>query len=369
MFINVRELTAKLPAQFRNPCEVAGFGHTTVDDDPRLRNVSQEEFIREFLSDDGRTQLFGHNDPSDEEIAAKAAKCREQTGIPNRAIFSSGVELDKDSGLLKEINAGTTTELAVIAAHKCLESAGVLDTELDAIICGTNTGPGYPSIADRVKEALGDSRDSHAECHDLTEACTAGAIAVKQRASLLAPFDKWKLANLFGDGAFAMLLVRGYGEESFIFFDTHSIPWGRYLKYIYKDPDGSGFHHEGNNVHKFVGNIIRKAIIRAIEQANIDIADIDHLVPHQPSNQTLELLQDRLGRTLKFWSGDGPRPDDHCLFHNCVADTGNLSSASTGWLMSHAIQNRIIRFGDLVLVATFGSGMSGGFYAFHNTIR
>ncbi len=387
VFVNVKELTDRLPAQFRNPCEIAGFGHTEVGDDPRLQNISQEDFLRMFLTDACRTELFGHGPPwSDEEIATKAADCHGRTNIKNRVIFSSGVEQSEAPGAIKEINAGTTSELAVIAARKCLESAGVKDTELDAIICGTNTGPGYPSIADRVKEGLGNSRDSHAECHDLTEACTAGAIAVKQgwhlinsgayqkvlivlaeRASLLAPFGRWTHANLFGDAASAILLVKGL-EESFLFFDTHSMPWGDYLDYIDKAEDGSGFHHDGNNVHKFVGRIISPAIIRALEQAGINPVDIDHFVPHQPSGKTLELLLKKLAGAFQFWDGNGDRPDDQCLFHNQVTDTGNLSSVSTIWLISKAIQDGVIRYGDRILVSAFGSGMSLGTYAFWNTV-
>ena len=324
-----------------------------------------------------------------EEIATKIAKCHDPIGIHNRVIFSSGVSQTENPGIIKEINAGTTTKLALIAARKCLDQAGVKCTELDAIVCGTNTGPGYPSIADRVKRGLGSARYSHAECYDMTEACTAGAITVKtgwhlinsgaykkvlvicaERASLLAPFDRWDHSNLFGDGAFAMLLVKG-PEESFVFFDTHSMPWGNYLGYIDKAEDGSGFHHDGNHVHKFVGGIISAAIIKALKQAGINPADIDHFVPHQPSGKTLNLLRSdksKLTGSFNFWDGNGQRGDDQCIFHNQVADTGNLSSVSTGWLMSKLVQEGVIEFNDLILVSAFGSGMSTCNYAFYNTV-
>jgi 3-oxoacyl-[acyl-carrier-protein] synthase III len=387
VFLNVQKHVKKLPGLLGNPCEVAGFGHTEVGDDPRLQNISQEEFLERFLTDADRAELFGHDAPwTDEEIAVKVAKCHSQTSIRNRVIFSSGVSQSEAPGVIKEINAGTTTELAVIAAKKCLTSAKTKATELDAIICGTNTGPGYPSIADRVKLGLGDSKASHAECHDLTEACTAGAIAVKQgwlminsglynkvlvvlseRASLLAPYRRWTHSNLFGDAASAVLLVKGL-EEAFYFFDTHSMPWGDYLGYIGKAEDGSGFYHDGNNVHKFVGRIIAPAIIKTFEQAGIDPADIDHFVPHQPSGKTLDLLYKKLCGLFNFWDGKGQRPDDQCLFHNQVANTGNLSSVSTIWLISKAIQDGTIRYNDNILVSAFGSGMSCCTYAFRNVI-
>ena len=171
----------------------------------------------------------------------------------------------------------------------------------------------------------------------------------------------------FGDAASAVLLVKGL-EEAFYFFDTHSMPWGDYLGYIGKAEDGSGFYHDGNNVHKFVGRIIAPAIIKTFEQAGIDPADIDHFVPHQPSGKTLDLLYKKLCGLFNFWDGKGQRPDDQCLFHNQVANTGNLSSVSTIWLISKAIQDGTIRYNDKILVSAFGSGMSCCTYAFRNVI-
>ncbi|MFH1667446.1 MAG: hypothetical protein ABH884_00275, partial [Candidatus Komeilibacteria bacterium] len=267
MFVNARQIS-------NAHCQIVGYGHTALEDSPKFQLINQKEFIENILSNDGRANLFDHGPPwSTQEIDGKVAKWAAQTSIVNRPFF-----------------AGTTAELGAIAAKKCLDHAGVKPEEIDAIIGGTNTGPGYPSLADYVKKAIGGS--SNAMCQDLCEACTVGSTAVftgwsmissgacqnvlivcAEKATTLAPHDAWYSSNLFGDGAFAFLL-QASDQESFIFFDINSWPYDDNLQLVLKTE--TGFTQNGPQVHKFVHKIVVPSLINAVQQAEIDPSNINH---------------------------------------------------------------------------------------------
>lgn len=331
-------------------CKIDGFGHTAIADDPlRFKEVDQVTFIKYIMSAEGRYELFGGSDPSEEDILAMARKWEAQTSIQRRVFFS-----------------GTTQELATIAAQKCLAQAKVEPRELDAIIGGTNTGPYYPSLADFTKLALG--QESSAMAYDVTEACTTGTIAVfhawdlihsgvckkvlvvlAERATILTAYDNWQGSNLFGDGAFAYLLSANEAEEAFIFFDFHSMPFDGLIDKITKTENG--FRQEGKAVHRFVGSSVVEALVAAVAKAGIDPKDIDHLVPHQPSGKTLDLLEEKLRR---HWPGFRGK------IHRQVEFTGNTSSASTGSIISAAVHSGLMKKGQVAVVTSFGAGLSIG---------
>ena len=58
-------------------------------------------------------------------------------------------------------------------------------------------------------------------------------------------------------------------------------------------------------------------------------------------------------------------PEFEGVFHNKVKFTGNPSAASTGSLISAGIHSQEIKKGQLIVIVTFGSGLSIGIYAFY----
>ena len=345
MFVNVDKVKSGIN------CEIIGWGHTDKNDEG-FRVITQEQFIREEMSPAGRYAICGCK-PTDQEIRGIAKKWESQTFITERIFFS-----------------GTTAELGVIAAEKCLAHADIRPEEIDCIIGATNTGPGYPSLADHVKLALG--QESSAMAFDMHEACTIGSIALfdawakirsgacrkvlvvcAEKATELTGPDNWRGSNLFGDAAFAVLLSAS-DKESFVLFDFHSLPFNGQIDMVVKRKDG--FYQEGNKVHKFVGSTVVDALVKAVEKAGIDYTSIDHFVPHQPSGKTLNLLVRNL---LKNW------PGFKGVIHRNVEFTGNTSAASTGSLISSGIHSGKIKKGELVVVVNFGSGLSIGIDAFY----
>lgn len=348
MFYKVKDLVSRC-------CEIKAFGHAQVGDDPKLVSLSQADFIRQIMSPKGRQTLFGEDLPLDDpRIDAMAEKWIEAITIRERPFFIGG----------------TTSELGAIAARKCLDKAGVLPCEVDAVIGATNTGPEYPSLADELVELLGCTK---ARAYDVQEACTSGSVAIEaahsaiisgkhkavlvvcsERASVLAPYDDCYRSNLFGDSSFAVLLVAS-DKESFVFFDFYCEPFEGNVDRIRKTDQG--FTQDGPKVHAFVQKRVVPLLVQGVEAAGISSANIAHLVVHQPSGRTLDGLFRKLTRA---W------PDfDERNFHRVVETMGNTSSASTGWIISSEIEKGNIKPGQLVVVSTFGAGLSVGNFAFY----
>lgn len=343
-------------------CEIFGYGHTAISDDPnKFKLVSQKEFLESYIPNESKEKIFGHPPPfSEEEIDGEVEKAISKIGFKTRTFYK-----------------GTNHELATIAAHKCLKTTGLLPSQLDAIIVGTNTGPGYPTLADRVKNELTmlypkDTKPFKAMCCDITEACTVGSIAVmngwsyiksglctnvlvilSEKATELADPKMWIEANLFGDGAAAFLLTR-CEKESFLFFDVISFPENGNLTAIYKNEEGF-FKQDTKKVQRFVGGTVSSYLSASLKQANLDCETVSHVIAHQPSSKTLNFLEEYIEKKLPGLKGK---------LHWDIVDTGNTSSVSTPALISKLITKGEIKRGQTVLVTTFGAGVSIGNYAF-----
>jgi len=272
---------------------------------------------------------------------------------------------------------GPIQDMAGMTAKKCLIKADVAPTHIDAIVGGTNTGPGYPSLADHIKLQLGDQASS-AMTFDVTEACSVGGISIMlgwnlirsgfcqrvlvvcaEKATTLTIPDNWKESNLFGDASFAVLLSASE-EEAFLFFEADSLPFDDNIKQIYKKGD-AGFCQNGRKVHRFVGSTVVRRLIGSVEQAGILPQDIDHWIPHQPSGKTLDFLWHKVTGQVVGDFKENPNAAWHAfkgIYHRNVETTGNTSGASTGWVMSKAIDDKIIKPGHVIVVSTFGAGLS-----------
>lgn len=358
MFVNAREVPSLVN------CRIAAWGHSAVQDDDRFQIVDQVDFIRKRMSASAREQLLL---PAGADIDSVVEMWKARTGIGERVFFDGPIE-----------------DMAAIAAKKCLAKADIPPGQVDVIIGGTNTGPGYPSLADHVKLQLGDEA-SQAMAFDMTEACSVGAISVMvgwnlihsgfarrvlvvcaEKATTLTDADNWRGgASLFGDAAFAVCLTAS-DEEAFLFFAADSMPFGDNIKRIYRRSD-TGFFQDGPKVHKFVGSTVARRIAEDVAMADISPSEIDHWVPHQPSGKTLDFLWHKVtGLPIAEFqeNSDAPWHSFRGIYHRNVETTGNTSGASTGWIISQATENGVIKTGDTVIVSTFGAGLSVANYGF-----
>jgi len=323
-------------------CQISGLGHTDPSSDPGYEVLSQADFIRQRMPGAVQREMFQRYQTDDpDEIAAKWVKA---TGIERRPYFNGPIQ-----------------DMATIAARRCLANAGVCAYDLDAILVATNTGTDYPTIADHVKLALGER--SRAMTFKLQAACPSGVILLQtawhmivaghfrhvlvisaDKATELAPPADYLGHNLFGDLANAILLSAGKTED-FLFFSADSLPFDGGIDAIVKDK--GSFKQDGRAVHSWVSRDVVNTVIADLLRADIAYDEIAHIIPHQPSQRTLDSFCSRLLRQMPGFQGQ---------IHNRVAETGNSSTASYGYLLSRGVHEGLIQSGEIILISAFGSG-------------
>jgi len=289
-------------------------------------------------------------DTTDEWIAAR-------TGIRKRHIAADGE---------------TTSDLGVAAARKALDAAGLSPEDIDLIVVATAT-PDYtfPSTATIIQQKLGITRgagfDLQAVCSGFVFAiATADNFLVRgqfERAlvigaetfSRILDWSDRSTCVLFGDGAGAVVLERqpraqaGDRGVKAIHLRTD----GRFKDLLYVDGGPSTtqtvghLRMVGNQVFKHAVGKISESVRAAVDQAGLQISDIDWFVPHQANQRILSAVAERLGL-------------DENKVVSTVAEHGNTSAASVPLALAVATEDGRVKPGDLVLIEAIGGGLAWG---------
>lgn len=282
-----------------------------------------------------------------------------RTGIKERRIVADGE---------------CTSDMAVIAAQRAMEMAGVTADQIDLIVMGTITGDyPWPATACVVQAKLGASK---AFAYDLSAACSGFLYALSNAndfirsghgrrvlvigAETLSRAIDWTDRNtcvLFGDGAGAVVLEAGDEEAGILSCHLHSD--GNYLELLYQP--GFGAKHpaskegldsklpylkmQGNEVFKVAVRSLTEVSLEALAAHGYESSDVALFVPHQANRRILEATAKRLN--LK----------DEQTFIN-VHKYGNTSGATIPVALDEANRQGFLKSGDLVLSAAFGGGFT-----------
>jgi 3-oxoacyl-[acyl-carrier-protein] synthase-3 len=103
----------------------------------------------------------------------------------------------------------------------------------------------------------------------------------------------------------------------------------------------------GREVRDLAARVLPDLVERVLKAAELDLSDVDLLVPHQANGVMLEDLADALGL----------RPDQ---MHLTVASLGNTGAASVPITLDDAVRSGRIREHDVVVLVAFGGGMTWG---------
>jgi len=103
----------------------------------------------------------------------------------------------------------------------------------------------------------------------------------------------------------------------------------------------------GREVFKLGVRIMPEAAQRALDMAGLTIDEIDLFIPHQANMRIIEAVGDRLGI-----------PPEKVYIN--VDRYGNTSAATTIVALDEAIRERWVKPGDVVLLVTFGAGLTWG---------
>ncbi len=262
-----------------------------------------------------------------------------------------------------------TSDLATAAALKAIENAGLSPQDINLIIVATTTPDlTFPSTATIVQEKLG-IRDGAA--FDIQAVCSGFIYAMHVADSMMKSglyehilvigaetFSRildWTdrtTCVLFGDGAGAMVLKRAEGGEQGV-LNNFIRSDGRHCDLLYVDGGPSRtqtvgkVRMVGKQVFRYAVKDIAGAMRTCVEQAGLDIQEVNWMVPHQANQRIL----DGVGRQLGLKSEQ---------VISTVALHANTSAASVPLAFDVAVKDGRIKRGDLTLLEAFGGGFTWG---------
>jgi 3-oxoacyl-[acyl-carrier-protein] synthase III len=267
-----------------------------------------------------------------------------------------------------------TLSLSLGAAQNALEKAGIRGSDLDLIVVGTVTPDSImPTTANRLQAALGAkgfSFDLQAACagfvyslsvadHFIKAGTTKTALVIG--AETLSTLVEWRdrsTAVLFGDGAGAVILQRTEDQEHRI-LGTHlhsdgqcgellSIPHG-YSRVPPWSPEYRLDHHKikmkGSEVFKLAIRNMVEASTQLLTEHKVTAKEVDFFVFHQANMRIIEMC----ARALNV---------DKSQMWNNLERYGNTSAATLPSCLDEAWRAGAVKSGDLVLMATFGGGVT-----------
>jgi len=268
-----------------------------------------------------------------------------------------------------------TSDLAVGAAKRCIENAGVDPADIDLLLVGTYTPDLLlPTTACLVQEELGlraPAMDLHAACAGFIFSMITGMQYVATGCSSLVlvigadcnsrvvnPADK-KTYPLFGDAAGAVLLASGDDSQGLLSYavgadgggaDLLYRPMGGTLKPFNKDTEDLGgqfLHMDGRPVFKWAIRLLRETISDVLRAADMTLDDVDLIIFHQANLRIINSAVKDLGI------------DPEKVFLN-LERYGNTSAGSIPLALDEANQKGLIKRGDHILFSGFGAGLAWG---------
>ena len=257
----------------------------------------------------------------------------------------------------RKVHHETTHEMAYLSSKNALKEAKIDASEIDLIVVATITeNQKTPAVANFVAGLLGIEDDVMS--FDLNAACTGFVYALEVAASLIQQPKYRKalvigaetLSNvldytdrntciLFGDGAGAVVIEKGKETQLGYFYNTsrpdmsNTLDVGKFIKM------------DGRKVFLFAVEVIEKSIKKVLEDANLTLEDIDHIIPHQANERIILAVSKSMNVSMD-------------KFVMNIASYGNTSAASIPLTLSE-YKKKHTKTMSLLLVG-FGGGFTYG---------
>lgn len=269
-----------------------------------------------------------------------------------------------------------TSQFAVRASKEAIKRAGIKAHDVDLILCATVTPDQIlPSTGCLIQAELGANK---AAAMDIVAACSGflyglsladamirggqSKYALVIGAEILTRYVDYtdrSTCVLFGDGAGAAVLGPVGANRGILAARIRSD--GRYEDQLYAPGGGTkgGFSAEtiarGDHFFRMKGNEVFKVAIRSmteianevLDEAGLKTEDINLFIPHQANQRITDAVASKL------------KVDSSKVYSN-IAMHGNTSSASIPIGLDECVESRRISDGDVVLMASFGGGVTWG---------
>lgn len=270
-----------------------------------------------------------------------------------------------------------TSDLAAHAAHRALHEAGLHAADIDLLLVATSTpDQPIPATACAVQAKIGAVR---AAAFDVDSVCSGFVYALVTAHALLSAdprpqtalvigadiysrilnYQDRRTCVLFGDGAGAVVLSKHSNGRGLLastlssdgtLADIVKIPAGGSRIPASAESVADGQHYfamDGRQVRDFAARVVPDLITDVVKSADLSLADVDLIVPHQANGTMLRSIAD----TLDLRPGQ---------MHMTIERYGNTGAASVPITLDDAVRNGLVHTDDTVLLVAFGGGMSSG---------
>lgn len=271
----------------------------------------------------------------------------------------------------------TASSMSIKAANNALEKSGILPEDIDLILVCSFTGDYvFPAMACKIQELIG---AKNAGAFDLMANCTSfqvGLAVASDRmkvdpsikntlvigTALQSRYINWSdphSAIYFGDGAGAVVLSQvegGYGILSSEImsngkaFEAVRMRGGGSSYPLKEDNISQGLQYyelNGLEVWKQVIQFQPKTIEKSLNKISKKINDVDFFIFHQANLRLIEFLMGKM-----------KLPMDKTYTN--VQRIGNTADASMAIALSEALDHRLIKGDDIVVVSGVGAGFIFG---------
>ncbi|MBO9535945.1 beta-ketoacyl-ACP synthase III [Herbaspirillum sp.] len=265
-----------------------------------------------------------------------------------------------------------SSDLALAAAQRALEAAGMQANDIDLIILATSTPDhlgGFPSTACVVQRKLGitngaPAMDVQAVCSGFVYAMSVADSFIKTGAhknvlvigaevfSRILDFKDRTTCVLFGDGAGAIVMSAS-NEPGVLATKLHADGSHGHILCVPGSVDngavaGSAYlYMDGPAVFKLAVSVLDKVAREALAAAAVDASEIDWLIPHQANIRIMQGTAKKLGLPLE-------------KMVVTVGDHGNTSAASIPLALDQAVRDGRIKPGHTIMMEGVGGGFTWG---------
>lgn len=276
----------------------------------------------------------------------------------------------------------TTTTMGVKAAKIAIERSGVAKEDIDFVVFATLSpdyyfpGPGVAVQRDLGLRTVG-ALDVRNQCSGFVYALSVADQFIKtgmykniliigsevHSTGLEMTTRGRGVSVIFGDGAGAAVLSRSETPGKGV-LSTHLHSEGEHADELVlkapgmgqrwvtdiladNDPNDESYYPYMNGQFVFKNAVVRfsEVIMEGLQANNLQVADIDMLIPHQANLRISQFIQQKFKLT-----------DDQV--HNNIQKYGNTTAASIPIALTEAWEQGKIKDGDTVVLAAFGSGFT-----------
>ncbi len=275
----------------------------------------------------------------------------------------------------------TGADLALAAAERALDMAGVSPKDLDAIVYATSTPDHYaPGNGVFLQRLLGvatiPALDLHQACSGFVYSLSVADAWIRvgqfhrilvvgaevQSTAMDVSTAGRNTAVIFADGAGAVVLEpTDEPNRGLLAFDLHSqgdmaemlwvdVPGCMYHPRITKEHIDQGRHFlqmDGKEVFRHAVTRMPESVLSVLAKIGAGPDDVALLLAHQANLRISEMVQ----KQLKL-------RDDQV--YNNIQHYGNTTAATIPILLDECVRAGRVKRGDLIVVTAFGAGFSWG---------